>query len=883
MRPRLVWLLLLLLCAAGGAQASMCRLYLASQYDWAGATGFYLDLEGETLTDLRIYLGVGNGAGWRFPTWTPGFVFGRDYHLRAAVAPDRAQLCVDDVLVAESPGTWQPAPGDLVVGERPAWASDPGDWIGIVSEATIVLTRGGVEVERHAFPFPPETRPVPVQLFEPAAPQTSALEAQTGDTVAADVTLHFGEADLAAWAPFIDPYGQCRYATWPEKVGSDAELQDDIATEDLRLLEFAAPADFDQYGGYLSSGWREEPTGFFRVVKKEGYWWLITPEGNPCFYLGVSVAPASTWPMTPTTGREWLFEWLPPHEAPWLGVWGRDVWAAGPPADYVAFQGANLIRKYGDSWQTDAEARCIRRLRAFGFGGGGKWGAPAGLVQSPVLYYGNTPMLVSHLDVFDPSVRAAAAEALGGEIGPWVDSPLILGWSVGSEREALIGTDEIVAIMHLAETVPGKRALLDYAVDSRYGGSVTALAAAWGLAVTTRAELYAATPTPPAADVEAMRLYYADRYYAFNYETTKSLDPNHLYLGSYGCAGCADIEEDLRRLGSHCDVMSWDIYAPGYGNERFARLSAEADRPVFIGEFSYPPFYEGTRGFGRYGVYTRDDAEAGDRYRAWVEAATSDPRCVGGEWFEYRDQPLTGRGPGSGPRLVWDEHYAFGLVTQTDRVKWDLVARMRTANTLAPRWRFAAAGRPFPDVPADSWAVGEIAACKGAGVVGGYGDGTYRPMVVVTREQMAGYIARALAGGDAHVPTGPPVATFPDVEAGAWAYRYVEYCAAQRVVGGYPDGRYWPLAEVDRAQMAVFVARAMAPLEERPGLPSYVAPTVPSFPDVLDSGNTAWAYREVEYAREHGVVGGYPDGRYHPEVPVTREQMAAFIARAFGL
>jgi len=31
------------------------------------------------------------------------------------------------------------------------------------------------------------------------------------------------------------------------------------------------------------------------------------------------------------------------------------------------------------------------------------------------------------------------------------------------------------------------------------------------------------------------------------------------------------------------------------------------------------------------------------------------------------------------------------------------------------------------------------------------------------------------------------------------------------------------------------------------------------------------------------VAGGYPDGLYHPEDVVTRDQVAVFICRAFGL
>jgi len=53
-----------------------------------------------------------------------------------------------------------------------------------------------------------------------------------------------------------------------------------------------------------------------------------------------------------------------------------------------------------------------------------------------------------------------------------------------------------------------------------------------------------------------------------------------------------------------------------------------------------------------------------------------------------------------------------------------------------------------------------------------------------------------------------------------------------------------------------------------------------TFPDVTD---TYWAYKHIEYCVENGVVQGYEDGLYHPEIVVTRDQMAVYIARAFGL
>ena len=74
---------------------------------------------------------------------------------------------------------------------------------------------------------------------------------------------------------------------------------------------------------------------------------------------------------------------------------------------------------------------------------------------------------------------------------------------------------------------------------------------------------------------------------------------------------------------------------------------------------------------------------------------------------------------------------------------------------------------------------------------------------------MAVYIARALVGGDAGVPTGPATATFTDVPTDHWAFKYVEYAVEAGVVGGYGNGTYRPVLIVDRGQMAVFVARAM--------------------------------------------------------------------------
>ncbi len=186
----------------------------------------------------------------------------------------------------------------------------------------------------------------------------------------------------------------------------------------------------------------------------------------------------------------------------------------------------------------------------------------------------------------------------------------------------------------------------------------------------------------------------------------------------------------------------------------------------------------------------------------------------------------------------------------------------------------------FADVDWGHWACDEVMACVDAGIVGGYPDGTYQPDWPVTRDQMAVYISRALAGGDESVPEFSDAPTFPDVDEEHWGLKYVQYAVDQSVVGGYDDGSYHPDYQVDRGQMAVYIARSLVAPDGEDGLAGYIPADPRDFPDGTEP---FWAYKHVEYCVENGVVAGYGDGLYHPDRQVTRGQMAVYIARAFGL
>jgi hypothetical protein len=182
----------------------------------------------------------------------------------------------------------------------------------------------------------------------------------------------------------------------------------------------------------------------------------------------------------------------------------------------------------------------------------------------------------------------------------------------------------------------------------------------------------------------------------------------------------------------------------------------------------------------------------------------------------------------------------------------------------------------FGDVPGDFWAYDEIGACDSAGIVSGYEDGTYDPSGDVDRAQMAVYIARAMVGGEENIPEAGRPRSFFDVPRDHWAFDHIEYLKAAGVVTGYTSGLYAPDLSVLRDQMAVYIARASGWVTNGDDMTG----TSELFPDV-PAGH--WAGAAIQECLDRGVVQGYDDGCYHPEIVVTRDQMAVYMARAFDL
>lgn len=685
--------ILALVSFAAAAEAAN-TFHVVSQYDWAAKQGFYINLEcsaieGDVcrLRQIKLALGVADGKSWRFIVATPEWQFDHAYTVKAVVSPKEARLSLDGTGLGVSQGVFAPLDGAMQVNSMQPWASSPTDYLVFVD--SFRATSGG-RTEKLSFEQE-SARPMGLVLFEPQSPRRVVWQLRGDQPLTIEAVFRLVKRpDINTLAPYIDRYGQCRYADWPGKIKSDDDLRKSADEESARLAKMGEVTGYDKYGGYLNPGWKENATGFYGVTKRDGFWWFVSPEGNPCFYVGLCTVSTLPWESTLITGRESLFEQLPPKT---VQGWVKNAMGEKDGCDYLSFAGPNMAIKYGDSWQTKADDVIRKRMKCWGFSGVGKWAEVKGLPVVPVLNRSGVPNAAEHPDVFDPEVKSKFEDVLRKQIEPRLKDPMVVGWSLGNEIAEIVKAKEIEDILARPAASPIKRALVDHVLAGAYAGDVAKMSSAWGATAKTADDLYVAALKSPPGDVEKMRQFYASRYYEFIYRTVKRIDPNHLYFGFWIVPGWWENEADWRISAPYCDIIGYDLYTYDHTDKLLMRLAKETDKPIFCGEFSFPAYYAGRRGFGVYPVFADDEADSGDNYARWVRQAAQNPYCVGTMWFHYRDQMLTGRGPGSGLQLVLGEHYSFGTVDVADRPKWDLVERMRKANVSAARWRLDAMSR----------------------------------------------------------------------------------------------------------------------------------------------------------------------------------------------
>lgn len=133
-------------------------------------------------------------------------------------------------------------------------------------------------------------------------------------------------------------------------------------------------------------------------------------------------------------------------------------------------------------------------------------------------------------------------------------------------------------------------------------------------------------------------------------------------------------------------------------------------------------------------------------------------------------------------------------------------------------------------------------------------------------------------GGGGSNPTPTPTSStscvqpFPDIDCAHTFFTYISNLKTGGIVNGYSDGTYRPDSNVSRGEMATFIVRAFklttSDLETKRGN-SY-------FNDSIEGVHKD----NIIILADLGIVGGYSDKTYRPDVAVNREQISKFIFNA---
>ena len=361
---------LVFLVLTAGSIFADCRFYFADQYDFNANLGYALDVEATSngttpcsLANLKLVLGVANGKQFNWIVTGPSWQTGHVYELRAIITGAQSQMYLDGQLVGSSTGGFQPFDRNVAAAEIPGWASAPAAYV--ITQTSLQISDG---ISNLALPADGSADvPIPLQLMSPPAAWSGSFPAQNQQptTIVANFRIDPPVSDPHQYDPYVDRYGQTTYSDWTTKTHNDDELAAAVVEERAWLDNHMPLASLDPFGGSTTAGWQDAATGFYHTVLSNGRWWLITPQGNPGFYLSISDV-SHQWQYTPVSGRTGMFADLPDRSGPLAGAYGTNVWGEGGNTLYYSFQVGNMIRKYGDGWKAQVDAMVPERALKWG-------------------------------------------------------------------------------------------------------------------------------------------------------------------------------------------------------------------------------------------------------------------------------------------------------------------------------------------------------------------------------------------------------------------------------------------------------------------------------------------------------------------------------------
>ncbi|MCL6557516.1 MAG: beta-galactosidase [Firmicutes bacterium] len=350
----------------------------------------------------------------------------------------------------------------------------------------------------------------------------------------------------------------------------------------------------------------------------------------------------------------------------------------------------NLYKKYGESWKTESFQRACSRLKSWGMNTYYSWSVPTLLGMSGIPYAalistrnsrrieGSSGYWGKFPDPFDNSFGKVIEFELEN-IKKSASDPFCIGYFVDNEMDW--GDDLYLAksAIQSDKDQPAKQAMLDF-LKKKYN-TVNQLNAAWQTTFNSWDEFMENTSVPAggAADFKAISAIIAREYFKIVKETLTKNAPHKLYLGCRFHNHYYPDEDTtcnwvMEIAAEYCDVVSFNRY-------RYTAIDlrpALADKPVIISEWHMGAL---DRGLPHYTLrFTESQENRAEMYEYFLGSCLKNPFIVGAHWFEYIDEPVTGRFDG--------ENFNTGFVDVCDRPYPEMIAASRKMGKTMYRMRF---------------------------------------------------------------------------------------------------------------------------------------------------------------------------------------------------
>jgi hypothetical protein len=473
-------------------------------------------------------------------------------------------------------------------------------------------------------------------------------------------------SDADPFFPFIDTFGQYRHKDWPGKVASLGDLKSRVNKEEAELQAKPEPQTWNKYGGY-ADGPKLKATGFFRTEKVKGKWWLVDPDGRLFFSQGIDCVRMVDY--TPVEERSLWFHDFPGGQPELASFFSQARVLKGHFEGKLVrcypFAAANLCRKYGSDWRKSYPQLVHRRLRSWGINTIANWSDENTFLMRRTAYTdnigsGRTRMIEGSEgywgkfpDVFDRSFEESLQRAMSAKKRKSAGDAWCIGYFSDNEMSWGDETSIALAALKSPSDQPAKLALVGD-LKIKYA-EISALNTAWASGYASWQALLESkqTPNPDKAgpDLKAFYTKAAERYFRTVKNAIRAVAPEQLYLG---CRFAWVNERAAAAAAKYCDVVSYNLYQRNVADFEF---NGGADVPLLIGEFHFGAL---DRGMFHTGLVPVENQNArAQAYRDYVLGALKHSQFVGTHWFQYQDEPVTGR-------VLDEENYQIGFVDVAD-------------------------------------------------------------------------------------------------------------------------------------------------------------------------------------------------------------------------